>query len=275
MNSINAMMEVSSRAHSAFSRTIQAEDLRERTPAALAVEADPGTGDRYVFFSTQKIIESLSAVGFVPVAASQTHTRRSAPQFAPHVIRFRRRYETVALKDCIPEILCLNSHNGRTALQFRLALYRPICTNGLVVCSDALPVWKVAHRGDFFDRAIEAVIRQAEQFAVVGQRVERMQQTVLEREQRLAFATRALSLRFGETRQAGMAPQQLLEARRAEDVGDDLWRVYNTIQENVIQGDIERRSPSGRLLRSRPIRAIARDVEINVGLWHIATGLVN
>ena len=275
MNSIDAMMEVRSRNQSAFAPSLEAGSLQKQTPAALAVEADPGTGERYVFFSTQRIIQALEGVGFVPVAASQAHTRRSSPQFAPHVIRFRRRFETVTLRDSICEILCLNSHNGRTALQFRLALYRPVCTNGLIVCSEALPVWKVAHRQDYFERAIEAVLRQAEQFSVVGEWVERMERTVLDREQRLQFAQQALEARFETNAPAGMEAAALLETHRPEDQGDDLWHVYNTIQSNVIQGGMLRQTPSGRMVRTRPIRAIARDVEINVRLWQIATGLVN
>lgn len=275
MSSVQTLMDESSDRASAFARTLDGEDLQRRTPAALAGEADPRTSASYKFLSTERIIEALRSVGFLPVQASQVRSRRMSPRFAPHVIRFRRRYETVQLRDSIPEILCLNSHNGRTALQFRLALYRPICTNGLIVCSEALPVWRVPHRGDVFDQAIAAVVQQAEQFAEIGRWVERMEQTRLDSEQRLSFASRALLLRYPGGQHAGMQAGQLLEARRSEDAGDDVWRVYNTIQENVIQGDQLRQSASGRQLRSRPIRAIARDVEINTGLWQIAVGLVN
>jgi hypothetical protein len=97
----------------------------------------------------------------------------------------------------------------------------------------------------------------------------------LDASQRLSFASRALLLRYPSGQHAGMEAGQLLEARRSEDAGDDVWRVYNTVQENVIQGNQSRQSASGRQLRSRPIRAIARDVEINSGLWQIAVGLVS
>lgn len=275
MNNLQTLMDDSSGRDNVFHRTLGGEDLRQHTPAALSGEADPCTSPRYKFLSTERIVEALKSVGFLPVQASQVRCRRTSPRFAPHVIRFRRRYETVQLKDSIPEILCLNSHNGRTALQFRLALYRPICTNGLIVCSEALPVWKVPHRGDVFDQAIAAVVQQAEQFSEIGRWVERMEQTQLDAEQRVSFASRAMLLRYPSGQHSGMEPGQLLEARRSEDAGDDVWRVYNTIQENVMQGNQARQSASGRQLRSRPIRAIARDVEINSGLWQIAVGLVN
>lgn len=189
------------------------------------------------------------------------------------MIRFRRRYETVTLRDCVPEISCLNSHTGRTALQFRLALYRPICTNGLIVCDETLPVWKVPHRGNYFDEVIAAVVRQAEQFTAVGEWVERMEGTVLDESQQVSFATQARALRFPTDRHIAVQPQQLLVARRQEDEGDDLWRVYNKIQESLIKGDLERRSASGRQMRTRPVRAIARDEAINAALWRLAASM--
>jgi hypothetical protein len=160
-------------------------------------------------------------------------------------------------------------------LQFRLALYRPICTNGLIVCDESLPVWKVPHRGNIFDAVIAAVVAQAEQFAVVGQWVERMEATLLDEAQQVSFATQALTLRFPTDRHIGVQPQQLLVARRPEDEGDDLWHVYNRCQSAVIQGDLERRSASGRQMRTRPVPEISRDVAINTALWRMAVSLAH
>jgi hypothetical protein len=259
---------------SAFEQPINREELERRSPAALSCCADPRTSPTYAFLSTRQIVEALGHVGFVPFHAAQAHSRRTSPQFAAHVIRFRRRYETVSLSDCIPEILCLNSHNGKNSLQFRLALYRPICTNGLVVCHETLPVWRVPHRGNVLDEAIEAVIAQSEQFAAVGAWVERMQNTQLQESQQLDFATRALALRFPKDRHLRMPPARLLEARRSEDAGTDVWHVYNTVQENVMKGDLEGRSASNRFIQTRPIRAVQRDVALNTALWRMATQLV-
>jgi len=192
---------------------------------------------------------------------------------ARHVIRFRRRYEIVELRDCVPEILFLNGHDGRTATQFRLALYRPICTNGLIVCDDNLPVWRVPHRGNILDEVIEAAIRQSEQFAAVGQWVERMERTRLEPEQRHDFASRAITLRFPKRRPEGMRPDDLLQAQREEDRGHDLWTTYNVIQEHVIKGGLKYRTPANREMRSRGIRGIRQDVALNTALWNMAVGL--
>ena len=89
-------------------------------------------------------------------------------------------------------------------------------------------------------------------------------------EQPKAFAERALALRFPEPAQSGMEPLQLLTSRRAEDVGDDLWRVYNRCQEHLLRGGLTRRSASGRLTHTRRISSIRRDVQLNGQLWDLA-----
>jgi hypothetical protein len=52
--------------------------------------------------------------GFVPVEARQTRARYGLSH-ARHVIRLRRRFETVQLKDAVPEVVFLNSHDGTSA----------------------------------------------------------------------------------------------------------------------------------------------------------------
>jgi Domain of unknown function (DUF932). len=273
MNTIETLIDSVHTPNSAFAQSLERSDIQVRTPAALASSADPRTSPTYTFLSSENVIQALGNAGFVPVAAAQTRSRRANPLSARHAIRFRRRYETVSLRDCIPEILFLNAHDGRMATQFRLALFRPVCTNGLVVCDETLPVWRVPHRGNTLDEVIAAAIRQSEQFAEVGAWVERMERTRLEAEQRVAFATCAISLRFPNKQPEGLDPAQLLRPRREEDQGNDLWTTYNVVQEHVIKGGLSYQTGKNRKMHSRGIRAIREDVRLNSELWRMATAL--
>jgi len=109
-----------------------------------------------------------------------------------------------------------------------------------------------------------------ERFERLAAQVECMEQRRLPKDEQLQFAERALELRFPRAVESGVEPAQLLTCRRAEDVGDDLWRVTNRIQENLLRGGLMRRTLTGRLMRTRSITAIAQDVRINSGLWDIA-----
>ena len=99
----------------------------------------------------------------------------------------------------------------------------------------------------------------------------RWERRVLTEDERYALARQALALRFEPEQRDGLSTAEALQPRRAEDAGSDLWRTYNVLQESVVRGGLVRRLPSGRLTRTRGIRAIREDVRLNAGLWELAT----
>jgi hypothetical protein len=148
----------------------------------------------------------------------------------------------------------------------------------LIVSRGAFPAYCVSHRGNIVDDVIAGALELAERFESLATQVERMEQRRLFKDEQLAFAARALALRFPDPAQSGMEPLQLLACRRAEDVGDDLWRVYNRCQEHLLRGGLSRRSATGRLTRTRRISSIRRDVQLNsqlCGSGRAGTGGLN
>lgn len=153
-----------------------------------------------------------------------------------------------------------HTHDGRTATQFRLPLYRPVCTSGSIVCNDTLPVWWVAHRGNILEAVVAAALAQAAQ--AVGDYVERMERTTPEPLQRLAYAEETVDLRFQRAHSAGFQPGHLLVPRPPEDVGD-LWRT----QSRAV-------SSTKRPLDDRSVRpALRRSVRMSDCTRHCGAGL--
>jgi hypothetical protein len=254
---------------SAFQSILSPEALRERVPAAFAAGAHERTSPSYTFISTARVLEALSVAGFLPVEARQAARARS-PVHARHLIRLRRRYETVQLRDAIPEILFLNSHDGTSAYQLRVGLFRVVCTNGLVVSAGVFPVWRVMHRGDVVADVVAAALQISGRFEMLAAAVERMERTPLDRLQQLDFAAEALALRFPKDPPQALEPARFLVPRRTEDLGNDLWHTLNVLQENLLRGGIVRRTASNRLRRTRRITAIQEDVRVNSALWDLA-----
>jgi hypothetical protein len=273
-NSDAVNLNVDAKYSNAFSRVWSEEDLRQRAPAIFSTEPRETTSASYRFISTSQVIDGLRQVGFEPVHARQAVTRRGGCGFARHLVRFRRRLEHVEVADAVPELCLLNSHDGTSAYQLRVGLYRAVCRNGLLVTAGGFHAVYIAHRGDVVDTVVSRALEVAERFAFVGEVVRRMTARVLSPEEQHRFAGRALALRWAPEEQTGMRVDQVLAIRRAGDVGDDLWRVYNRAQEALLGGGLQRRSESGRLTRSRRIRAIREDVWLNTGLWQIATQLL-
>ena len=126
------------------------------------------------------------------------------------------------------------------------------------------------HRGNIVDEVVIGALQMTERFESLAAQIEHMEKQRLPKDDQMRFAERALELRCPQGIASGLEPAQLLRARRIEDVGDDLWRVTNRIQENLPRGGLMRRTASGRLIRTRCITAIAQDVRINTGLWDLA-----
>jgi hypothetical protein len=140
----------------------------------------------------------------------------------------------------------------------------------LIVSAGTISGFKVAHRGDVVDDVVAAALQIGERFGAVAEHVESMQSKVMAPAEQLEFARRALALRYDDVVEAGMQASELLNAKREEDVGSDVWRVMNTVQGNLLGGGLSRRSARGRLTRTRKITAIREDVRLNSGIWDLA-----
>lgn len=270
---MNASLDVSfSGTRNVFGgRTLTFDEVRERAPAVFAPAAHEDLSTKYTFVPSERVLSGLMNAGFVPVDARQTRTYRASPVHAQHVVRLRRRYETISLRDSVPEILFLNSHDGSSAYQLRMMLYRAICTNGLIVSRGAFPIICVAHRGNVVDEVIVGALQMSERFDRLAAQVERMEARQMLRDEQLQFAERSLALKYPDVAQSGIMPSQLLTIRRPQDVADDLYTVLNRCQENLLRGGLSRRAPSGRLTRTRRVTSIRRDVALNSQLWDLAT----
>lgn len=258
-----------SRHANAFSGSLSLEDVRRRAPAVFAETAHQRTSPTYRFVPSERVLAGLMQAGFVPVEARQTRARYDVTH-ARHIVRLRRRFETVQLRDAVPEVVFLNSHDGTSAYQLRVGIFRVVCTNGLIVSLGAFPSFRVTHRGDVVDEVVSSAVEISERFGVLASRVERMEQTFLPKEDQLAFAERALAVRFPDPLQCGILPAQLLSCRRVDDLGNDLWSVLNKVQENLLRGGVSRLTQSGRRIATRRISSIREDVRINCRLWDLA-----
>lgn len=250
------------------------EHLQRRTPAVFASHRFEQTGDNYVFISTHQLVEALMNAGFHPTDARQRRSRGDRLGYARHMIRFRQASESLQIVDCMPEIILINSHDASSAYQLRGGLYRFVCCNGLIVSLADFGVIRVPHRGNVLASVVEGAQRISKHLDGVGQIIERMARTELELQAQRAFAERALELRYRGQQHFPFDAGRLLEARRESDQGNDLWTVYNKVQENIICGGIAGRSALGRRITSRRINAIDADVRINVALWREAMALI-
>ena len=133
---------------------------------------------------------------------------------------------------------------------------------------------RIPHKGNIQGEVIEGATRVLEEFKAIDASMDEMKATDLTTEEQRAFATSALALRYGE-RGEGQPPvpitaEQLIDARRTEDVGSSLWLTFQRIQGNVMGGGLLGRTAQGRRMRTREIASIDRGVSLNRALWVLA-----
>ncbi|PLC59970.1 hypothetical protein B9P82_27665, partial [Citrobacter sp. L55] len=78
--------------------------------------------------------------------------------------------------------------------------------------------------------------------------------------------------RFGEEHQP-VTEAQVLSPRRWQDEQNDLWTVFNRLQENLQKGGLAGRTAQGKRSRTRAVKGIDGDLKLNRALWVMAEEL--
>jgi len=241
---------------------------REQYPAVFAEQASDKVSSKYTFIPTTRILGVLENEGWIPTSVQQVNSHKEGNKmFAKHLIRLRRDEAlTPEVGDTIPEIVLFNSHNGKSNYDLRMGLYRFICSNGMVVSDAEFGSIKIRHMGYSDDQIMAASQEFIDNSTRIMNVVNDWKQVQLERDQVRSFGLEASRLRFEDPDE--LTVNTVLQARRGADMSQDLWTVFNRTQENLMRGGF---LVSGGRRRSREITNIDKNIEINTGLWDIAT----
>jgi hypothetical protein len=233
------------------------------------LEPSPTVSGRYAFVSTSEVVRELSERHNMRV----TRVLGSAVNpYGTHIVRMRAsNAPDMKVGDSLPEIVIRNSFDASSSFLATLGLFRLACSNGMMVHTGSVLETRLPHVGSAREKADAAIGIMLSGYQDLNDRVLRMQSRVMLASEQAEFGLRALELRGG----AGDDPHTVLQGRRAEDNGNDLWRVFNRIQENVIRGGGIYRSTDGRYLRVKAVGSATRDFQLNTGLWSIAESYLN
>ena len=256
------------------SETPLAEDqMRQAAPSIFAAGKHDSRSERYTYIPTIEVLRGLRKEGFEPFMVAQGKSRiQGKAEFTKHMVRMRHAGH-VSTKPEANEIILINSHDGASSYQLLAGQFRFVCCNGLVVGTVSNDI-RIPHKGNIQGEVIEGAFRVLDDFEAVDASSEGMKALTLRPEEETAFATAALALRYGE-RTEGQPPapvtaEQLIEARRPEDLGHSLWTTFQRVQENSMRGGQPGRSVQGRRIHTRAVGSIDRSVSLNRALWVLA-----
>jgi len=125
-----------------------------------------------------------------------------------------------------------NSCSGDSPLQISLGAYRMVCSNGLVRYDEHADFEKIKHNEINFlnlDRFIHSINKKSQD--VISQlNIWKQQNLTFEQINKLAFDAAKL---LHDENDEKFNPNALLQVNRVEDEGNDIWTVFNRIQENL------------------------------------------
>ena len=259
--------------------------IKELAPSAFRKAedgAERGVSKHYQFMTTADIIDGLGGMGWDVYTATQQKSKKN-PETTKHMLRFRHpEFGSLGIKGNVPEILLVNSHDRTTSLNFHVGIFRVICSNGLVIADETFDKLRIRHMGATFDEVRGSIMNITENLPSVFNAINRFEGVILSEKEQLEFAMNAFAIRYPEyvNEKTNKVNTKLIKKNvdinnilapcRPEDYGDDLWRVYNRVQEHLMKGGFLHQGLGNKPRASRPISNIRLNVLINKGLWNLA-----
>ena len=264
------------------------EEIKDQAPLVFAeAPTNPDVSGKYLFVNTETIIDDLEKLGWLPVQAAQRKARKAEGTiFSKHMVAFQNPDIKITSKDgddAYPRILLTNSHDGMQAFKFSVGIFRLVCSNGLVVADEQFSDFKIKHKGYSFEE-LRNVVRQAvEDLPNKVQVMNDMKNRTLTQEEKNKLALDAMLIRAGIKPNSDKAKEfdydaetieDILEPKREADKGNDLWRVFNVVQEKITQGEFHAALRGAKVRKVRKIKSFEKDLKVNKALFKLATALV-
>jgi len=254
------------------------EQIKGQAPSVFAAAPQVGVSARYTFLPTSQIVTRMRVEGWAPVEVQQQCVRLEGRRgFQKHLLRFQRRDQIAKPGEYTAEIALVNSHDRSSAYQLHTALYRFVCANGLMVSDSTIEPVSIRHSGRETEEVISASFAMLAQLPRLTEKVEAFRSRQMTTTEQHIFAEQAIKLRWDDLRHAPVGVDKILLPRRSEDAGNDLWAVYNRVQENLIRGHQrdyhQRREDGSRHQLTRPVKGLDESIRINKRLWEIAEAM--
>lgn len=278
------MADVMMRFSGNLQKFLTEDEIRQRCPLVFATSpTNDKVSEKYTVANTYTVIQDMEKLGWKVVRAAQRRaTKKSSKRFSYHMVALQNPdikitkqvdggEETV---ECFPQIILTNSHDGLSCFQFRVGLYRCICSNGLVISDAELSEFKIRHIYYSFENLRAVVGRILEALPSKVERMSQMSNVLLSEDQKLDFAKKALSIRKGVKEEELQADEEtykdLLTPVRKEDEGSSLWNVYNVLQEKIVKGGYTTAEEGKKARKVRKVTSFIKELDFSRRIDEVA-----
>jgi hypothetical protein len=255
-NELNATVMMSN-------NTYSLEQIKAIAPSVFTTDKAPHLTDKYIQTPTSRVVEDLMSLGWQVTKAQEVKARKGKG-FQKHMIVFRNPEIMIKGKDgddSFPQILLTNSHDGKAAFNFRVGIFRLVCSNGLVVSDADFSNVSIRHINYTFESLQAKVAEMITKLPNLVQKINLFKSTELTEAQMTDFAQKAMELRTKER----VNIMDVLTVDRPQDSGNDLWVVFNRVQEKLLGGSYR----AGKR-KARSVKNFQKDIELNEKLFELA-----
>lgn len=265
-----------------MSKIMTKDEIRKACPNAFApTPTNPGVSSKYIMANTETVLDDMARLGWYPVQAKQCRTKKNSKGIRSfHMIalqnpdiKIMRDGETEAY----PRIILTNSHDGFNSFKFMCGIFRLVCSNGLIVATEQFASLSIRHINYTFDELRKVVAQSIDAIPEQVKVMNEMKKTELTNEQKYDLALQVLKARRGVEEDEKFSTTRetldsMLEPIRKEDAGNDLWSVFNVLQEKVMKGGYtfapdETKKPR----KQRSITSVVKDISLNQTMFALAT----
>lgn len=249
-------------------RAFSLDEIRTLAPSVFATVPAGDVSDKYTFIPTIEVVELLNHEGFKVTQAMEMRSRKEEyAGKAKHLLRFTHQTNLEKSQAERNDLILVNSHNRTSGFNFMAGCYRFACANGLIVGEELCSV-KTRHVGASTDDYINAAFEVVDRAPVISASIDEMKALPLLPQEQEIFAESALELMDNKIKPE---VRQMIRPRRSADTGQDLWTVFNVVQENMTRGgQWAGYSEKGRRQRTRKINSVDKTVSVNRALWTLA-----
>jgi len=253
------------------------DEIKRLAPSVFTKTAFDSLSDKYTHIPTSRVIEDMEKLNFFITECKEIKARKRVG-FQKHLLVFRNPDLVITGEDgdeIHPQILISNSHDGTSSFIFQSGLFRLICSNGLVVSTQDFDKMKIRHINYTFEELQDKIKFMVEQLPLTVESMNKMKSTQLSEEQAHELAKQSLTTRFAdeEIDALNIDLDALLEPIRPEDKSNDLFTVFNRIQEKILGGDFSYMSGT-KIRKARKVKNFQQDIKINARLFEIANEFV-
>lgn len=232
---------------------------------------------KYSFLPSTRIIEDMSSLGWglTQVKGIKSGMKNKyRKEHGRHFLIFQNEEIKIVKDDeteAIPQIIIENNSMGTGRLKINIGIFRLVCENGLVIAEKNLGEYKMRHLGYSYEDLQELVGRIVADLPKAVSKINTFTAKEMTQEEMTKFASEAIKVRLGEERVATSEEiAELLKPRRTADEGNNLWVVFNRVQESVMRGGGMFVDSKGKMRKMKASTNIMVEAKQNKELWELA-----